>query len=44
MEEVGIFMDFCSILRPFDIFYGHLVYVLCGNLVYLFSLFLVGIL
>jgi hypothetical protein len=42
------FMTICSILRPFEIFYGHLVYftaiwnilwpfgVLCGHLVYFF--------
>jgi hypothetical protein len=26
MEDVGIFQDIWSILRPFDIFYAHLVY------------------
>jgi hypothetical protein len=33
------FMTICSILRPLEIFYGHLVYmwqlgIFCGNLVY----------
>jgi hypothetical protein len=27
------FMDTWSILRSFVIFYGHLIYVVCGNLV-----------
>jgi hypothetical protein len=26
MEDVGIFMDILSILHPFGILYGHLVY------------------
>jgi hypothetical protein len=35
MEEVGIFIDILSILRPIGIFYGPLV-IFCGNLVYFY--------
>jgi hypothetical protein len=33
MEDVRIFVDIWSILRPFGIFYGQLVYIY-GHLVY----------
>jgi hypothetical protein len=38
MEDVGIFYDISSILRPFSIFYVWPFGTFCGNLVY-FSAF-----